>query len=165
MKIDKPRDYVVKSLQYAFQPASIAVVGASDNPGKVGFQVIHGLRRYRYGGEIYPVNDHADRIQGLKVYRELKAIPDPIDLLFVAVRYDKVRSVSSRRWKSRCVWLLSPRATSRRLGGVNSRMSSPISAAIMNFRCWGPICWAWVIPITVSIAASPPFCRRKGPWP
>lgn len=93
MKIDKPRDYVVKSLQYAFQPASIAVVGASDNPGKVGFQVIHGLRRYRYGGKIYPVNDHADRIQGLKVYRELKAIPDPIDLLFVAVRYDKVRSV------------------------------------------------------------------------
>jgi acetyl-CoA synthetase (ADP-forming) len=93
MKIDKPRDYVVKNLHYAFHPGSIAVVGASDNPGKVGFQVIHGLRRYRYPGRIYPVNDHANRIQGLKAYRELKDIPEPIDLLFVAVRYDKVKSV------------------------------------------------------------------------
>jgi acyl-CoA synthetase (NDP forming) len=93
MKIDQPRDYVVKNLRYAFHPGSIAVVGASDNPGKVGFQVIHGLRRYRYAGKIYPVNDHLDRLHGLKVYRELKDIPDSIDLLFIAVKYDKVRSV------------------------------------------------------------------------
>ncbi len=47
VKISKPRDYVVHNLRYAFNPSSIAVVGVSNNPAKVGFQVIHGLLRYR----------------------------------------------------------------------------------------------------------------------
>jgi acetyl-CoA synthetase (ADP-forming) len=93
MKIDRPREYVVRNLQYAFQPGSIAVVGASNNPSKVGFQVIHGLRRYRYAGKIYGVNDHEDSVQGLKVYPNLKDIPDPVDLVFVAIGSGKVASV------------------------------------------------------------------------
>ena len=93
MRIDAPREYVVKNIRYALAPASVAVVGASDNPGKVGFQVIHGLRRYRYSGKIYPVNSHADTIQGLRAYRELKDVPDTIDLLFVCIKRDQVASV------------------------------------------------------------------------
>jgi len=93
MRIDRPREYVVKKLRYAFNPASVAVVGASDNPGKVGFQVVHGLMRYRYKGKIYPVNNHADCIQGLRAFRSLKDVPDRIDFVFIAVGYDKVGSV------------------------------------------------------------------------
>lgn len=45
MKIDKPREYVVKALRYAFKPESVAVVGASNNPGKdTGENDVHGLR-------------------------------------------------------------------------------------------------------------------------
>jgi acyl-CoA synthetase (NDP forming) len=93
MRIDGPREYVVKNIRYAFKPTSVAVVGASNNPAKVGFQVIHGLRRYRYRGKIFPVNDHADTIQGLRAYRELKDIPDMIDLVFVSIKRDQVGSV------------------------------------------------------------------------
>lgn len=90
MKIDQPREYVIKKLRHAFNPASVAVVGASDNPGKVGFQVVHGLMRYRFKGKIYPVNDHSDSIQGLKAYRSVRDIPDAIDFVFVAVGSENV---------------------------------------------------------------------------
>jgi acyl-CoA synthetase (NDP forming) len=93
MKIDKPREYVVKALRYAFKPESVAVVGASNNPGKVGFQVIQGLRRYRYAGKLFAVNGHEDNVQGLKAYRRLIDIPEPIDLVFIAIGAGKVASV------------------------------------------------------------------------
>jgi len=90
MKIEKPREYVVRNLKYAFNPSSIAVVGVSNNPSKVGFQVIHGLQRYRYAGNIYAVNDHEDTVQGLKAYRKLADIPGPVDLVFIAIGASKV---------------------------------------------------------------------------
>ncbi len=93
MKIDKPRDYVVKALPYAFKPESVAVVGGSNNPAKVGFQVIKGLRKYRYAGKLYAVNGHEDSVQGLKAYRRLIDIPEPVDLVFIAIGSDKVASV------------------------------------------------------------------------
>ena len=56
MKVLHVRDYVVKRLQYALNPKSIAVVGASRYETKVGYKVIEGLRAWGYKGEIYPVN-------------------------------------------------------------------------------------------------------------
>jgi len=93
MKIDRPREYVIQNLKYAFNPSSIAIVGVSNNPAKVGFQVIHGLRRYRYAGKIFAVNEHEDNVQGLKAYRKLTDIPEPVDLVFIAVRSEKVAPV------------------------------------------------------------------------
>ena len=90
MKIDRPREYVIQNLRYAFNPSSIAIVGVSNNPAKVGFQVIHGLRRYRYAGKIFAVNNHEDNVQGFKAYRKLTDIPEPVDLAFIAVRSEKV---------------------------------------------------------------------------
>jgi len=105
MKISKPRDYVIHNLRYAFNPSSIAVVGVSNNPAKVGFQVIHGLQRYRYAGRIYPVNDHEDSVQGLKAYRKLEDIPEPVDLVFIAIGAGKVAPVvrEAARKKARVV--------------------------------------------------------------
>jgi hypothetical protein len=77
MRIDRPREYVVKKLRYAFNPASVAVVGASDNPGKVGFQVVHDLMRYRYKGTIYPVNNHYEKGEMVGNCWPHGSLPDP----------------------------------------------------------------------------------------
>lgn len=50
MRIDAPRKYVVDSLKYALDPKSIAVVGASRYPNKVGYKVIEGLQKWGYKG-------------------------------------------------------------------------------------------------------------------
>lgn len=87
MKTTKVRDYVVESLKYALNPRTIAVVGASRYPGKVGYQVIQGLKDWNFKGRIVPVNPRAETVHGLKAYPTVDAIPDDmeVDLAFVAV--------------------------------------------------------------------------------
>jgi acyl-CoA synthetase (NDP forming) len=93
MKLKQPRQYVLDNLKYALNPASIAVVGASRYPVKVGYKVIEGLRAWGYKGKIYPVNPRTDEIQGLKAYKTVKDIPYPVDLVFIAVPAHIVKMV------------------------------------------------------------------------
>ena len=93
MKIEKARPYVVKNLKYALNPSSIAVVGASRYPTKVGNKVIYELVKWGYKGKIYPVNPRADKILGFPCYKTLREIKDPVDLVFVAVPAHLVSSI------------------------------------------------------------------------
>lgn len=93
MKIDKPRQYVVDNLKYVLNPSSIAVVGASRYPVKVGYKAVEGLITWGYKGKIYPVNPRADEIQGLKAYKTVKDIPYPVDLVYIAVPAHLVKMV------------------------------------------------------------------------
>ncbi|KXB42667.1 acetate--CoA ligase family protein [Amygdalobacter nucleatus] len=93
MKVLNVRDYVVDKLQYALNPKSIAVVGASRYNTKFGYKVIEELRAWGYKGEIYPVNPRADEVHGLKAYPTVKDIPAEIDLVFIAVPAHIVKSV------------------------------------------------------------------------
>ena len=82
----------VRNLDVFFNPRSIAVIGASRDPRKVGYQVLDTLRRF-FKGKIYPVNPNAAEIQGLKCYPSVKDIPDEVDLAVIAVRADIVPTV------------------------------------------------------------------------
>ena len=93
MRIERARPYVVKALHAALNPRSIAVVGASRNPNKVGYQVCKELMDWHFKGEIIPVNPRATEILGLKAYPTLRDIPHPVDLVFVAVPAHLVKSI------------------------------------------------------------------------
>lgn len=85
MIVKHPREYVVDKLQYALNPKTIAVVGASRYSTKVGYKVVDGLLTWGYKGKIYPVNPRADKVAGFTAYKTVKDIPDEIDLAFLAV--------------------------------------------------------------------------------
>ncbi|MGN1344010.1 MAG: acetate--CoA ligase family protein [Traorella sp.] len=93
MRIEKARPYVVEKLKYALNPTSIAVVGASRYPTKVGNKVISELVEWGYQGKIYPVNPRAKEVLGFKAYPTLKEIKEPVDLVFVAVPAHLVTSI------------------------------------------------------------------------
>lgn len=76
-----------------FKPSSVAVVGASSTPGKVGYFVLDSLLNYDYAGTVYPVNPTRDEIMGVKAYPTLAAIPEPVDLVVVAVALALVPAV------------------------------------------------------------------------
>jgi len=81
-------------LDSMFYPGSVAVVGASSNPagfGGTGF--ITRLRALGFPGNIYPVNPKATEIQGLKVYPDVKSIPETVDFVIVAVPAPRVPEV------------------------------------------------------------------------
>lgn len=85
LRIPGIRDYVVNKLNYILNPRSIAVVGASRSPSKIGHQVVRNLLDSGYKGKIFPVNPKADEILGLKCYPTVSAIPDDVDLVIIAV--------------------------------------------------------------------------------
>jgi acetate---CoA ligase (ADP-forming) len=68
-----------------FSPRSVAVIGASRTPGKLGHSVLHNLIRYGYRGEIYAINPQADEILGLAAYRRIADVPGEVDLAVFVV--------------------------------------------------------------------------------
>ncbi len=72
-------------LTAALDPKSVAVVGASENPEKIGGRPIKYMLRAGYKGRIYPVNPNRAEIQGLKAYPDVASIPEAPDLAIVAV--------------------------------------------------------------------------------
>ena len=68
-----------------FNPRAIAVVGASDNPERIGGQPVKILQDTGYRGAIYPVNPKYGKVLGLPCFAELAAVPKPCDLAIIAV--------------------------------------------------------------------------------
>ncbi len=69
-----------------FYPRSIAVVGASSNPFKLGFHALLAAKSAGFAGEIFAVNPKAgEEIQGVKAFRRISDLPDNIDLFVYAI--------------------------------------------------------------------------------
>ena len=78
------------SMDAIFKPNSVAVIGASDNPGKLGSHVMRSLIEGRYPGRIYPVNPGKNEILGVKAYPSLLQIPDSVDLSIIVLPAEMV---------------------------------------------------------------------------
>ncbi|GLI47071.1 acetate--CoA ligase family protein [Methanoculleus bourgensis] len=74
-----------------FTPRSIAVIGASSEPKKMGYAVMHNL--LHFPGQLYPVNNKRPEVQGLKAYPSILDIPNPVDMAVITVPAKHVPSV------------------------------------------------------------------------
>ncbi len=81
------------SFDAMLRPRSIAVIGASDNPAKVGYSVLANLLAEGFPGDIYPVNLKKDTILGKKCYPSLNEVPGVIDLAVIIVTREFVLQV------------------------------------------------------------------------
>ncbi len=72
-------------LEPLFRPRSIAVIGASRHPGKIGYTILKNIIEYGYRGKIYPVNPKATEILGLKAYPSILDVPGEVDMAVIAV--------------------------------------------------------------------------------
>lgn len=75
----------VSSLDTFFRPRSVAVIGASSNPDKIGGLPVAYLKSLGYSGLIVPINPAAPVIQGLPAFPRIGDLPEPVDLAIVAV--------------------------------------------------------------------------------
>jgi acetyl-CoA synthetase (ADP-forming) len=78
------------ALDVIFNPKSVAVIGASDNPGKLGSHVMRSLTEGRYLGRIYPINPGKEEILGIKTYSSLSRVPDSVDLSIIVLPAEQV---------------------------------------------------------------------------
>lgn len=72
-------------LDCLFRPKSVAVIGASATPGKIGYSVVYALLAGKYEGDIYPINPKQDEIQGLKAYPSVLDLQGKIDVAVITV--------------------------------------------------------------------------------
>ncbi|WP_322517672.1 acetate--CoA ligase family protein [Rhodopseudomonas palustris] len=75
-------------LRAALDPKSVAIIGASDNPNKVGGRPVHFLGKFGFKGKIYPINPSRPEIQGHKSYASLRDLPEAPEMVIVAVAGD-----------------------------------------------------------------------------
>jgi acyl-CoA synthetase (NDP forming) len=68
-----------------FQARSIAVVGASNTPGKAGWVILNNLERLGFEGRIFPVNPRQDRVLGRPSHPNLAAIGEPVELAVAVI--------------------------------------------------------------------------------
>ncbi|GAA2594989.1 acetate--CoA ligase family protein [Streptomyces tubercidicus] len=79
------REEILGAMRRLMQPRSVAVVGASNEPGKIGNSVMRNLIDGGFSGEIHPVNPKADDILGRKAYKSVTDIPGEVDVAVFAI--------------------------------------------------------------------------------
>ncbi|UCE75311.1 MAG: CoA-binding protein [Methanomassiliicoccales archaeon] len=72
-------------LDFLFNPRSIAVLGASSKPGKIGYEVLKSIIDAGYEQKIYPINIKGEEILGMKSYRSILDVQDDMDLAVFAL--------------------------------------------------------------------------------
>ncbi len=68
-----------------FYPKSVAVIGASGTPGKLGWNVFTNLVSHNFKGLLYPINPKADEIHGIKAYPRISDVKAPVDVAIILV--------------------------------------------------------------------------------
>ncbi|HZD68576.1 MAG TPA: acetate--CoA ligase family protein [Actinomycetes bacterium] len=76
------------ALARLFTPRSVAVVGASPNPRRIGSRVLANLRRHQFTGQVYVVNPQHEQVEDVPAYASLRGLPEAPDLALLSVDAD-----------------------------------------------------------------------------
>jgi acetyl coenzyme A synthetase (ADP forming)-like protein len=80
-----PEADIARQMQRIMRPDAVAVIGASNEAGKIGNSVMKNLINGGYKGRIFPIHPSAPEIMGLKAYPSVKAVPENIDIAVFAI--------------------------------------------------------------------------------
>ena len=76
---------LINNMDALFKPRSVAMIGASATPGKLGYDILYNLIHAGLKGPLYPINPKADELLGLKVYKDISSLPYPPDLAVIVI--------------------------------------------------------------------------------
>ncbi len=129
-----------------FLPRSIAVVGASTDPRKIGYAVFRNLLRFK--GALYPVNPKRTEVLGRQAYPSLGAVPGTVDMAVIAVPAELVPGVIEEAGRAgvRLAVILS--AGFRETGEEGGRLEAEVlaNARKAGIRVVGPNCLGIMLP-------------------
>jgi acyl-CoA synthetase (NDP forming) len=125
-----------------FAPRSIAIVGASDNPQRIGGRPLAHMLNQRFEGAVYPVNARRERVQGVRSYPSLLDIEGDLDFVLVAVPAKDVSAVIQQAIAKNANTALILSAGFAETGGEGVTMQAEIASAahLSGLRIIGPNC-------------------------
>jgi len=144
-----------------FHPQSVAVIGASRDPEKLGYAVLANLKGGGYPGHLYPVNPKADEILGLRAYHSVLDIRDPVDLAVVVIPYRFVPAALEQCGQKEIPAVVVISAGFREAGreGLERERELVETARKHNMRLVGPNCLGVIdttTPLNATFAAGMP---------
>ncbi|MEM3572024.1 MAG: CoA-binding protein, partial [Candidatus Bathyarchaeia archaeon] len=151
-------------LKHIFNPSSVAIIGASRDPGKTGYIILENIIKAGFKGKIYPINPKADEILGLKAYPSIESIEEQIDLAIVIVPAPVVPSVVEQCSKKGVKGIVVISGGFSETGVEGEKLEKAIAEIIKKakIRLIGPNCQGINNP-HVGLCASWPLITTKGP--
>ena len=151
-------------LDLIFSPRSIAVVGASRHPGKIGYELVHNMIINEYRGRVYPVNPKADAIHGLPCYPSVSALPEPVDLAIITVPAASAIEAVDECGKKGIKGLIVITAGFREIGGVGVDRERELIGLVQKYGMTmiGPNCMGIInshadVQLDATFAPTPPL--------
>ena len=126
-----------------FNAKSVALIGASPEPGKIGNSVMESLVKHEYKGKVYPVNAKGyPEIMDVKAYKNLLDIKDPIDVVIVTVDLKFVPDLLAECGKKNIHNMVIISGGGKELGGERAQIEKRVQdlSRELNIRIIGPNC-------------------------
>ncbi len=152
---------VTLNLDKIFAPKSIAVVGASDEEGTVGYSLMRNLIDMKFEGKIFPVNIRKPEMLGFKAYASVEHIPEPVDLAVIATPARTVPDVVEQCGKAGIMGLVIISAGFKEIGAEGKTLEERITEIKKRYglRIIGPNCLGVIRPsnsLNVTFLAKMP---------
>lgn len=149
------------SLQSFLSPRSIAVIGASRSPGKLGHAVLSNIVKSGFPGAVFPINPDADEIMDLPCYPNLDAVQDEIDLAVVVIPARSVLEILEACGRRGVGSVIIITAGFREIGheGLMAERKMAEIAKAHQMHILGPNCLGMIdtlVPVNASFAAGMP---------
>jgi acyl-CoA synthetase (NDP forming) len=149
------------SLAPFFAPRSVAVIGASRDPSKVGGSVLANLKAVGFAGRVIPVNPCAGTVQGLQAASSALALEERVDLAVIAVPPAQVLPTLKECVAKGVGGAVVISAGFREIGGEGQAREVELRAWLRDqpIRVLGPNCLGWIRPghkLNVTFAPGMP---------
>lgn len=132
----------IESMEAFFTPESVALVGASATPGKIGNSVLIALGKQDYKGKVYPINPKQESILGIKCYPSLDAINEKVDLVVVCIDLAECGPIMKTCANKGIHNVVIVSGGGKELGGDRAAMEAEVKELSLNhkIRVIGPNC-------------------------
>lgn len=145
-----------------FNPKSVAIIGASKSPGKIGNVIVKNMINCGYNGKILPVNPRESEIEGLQCYPSVDKIPEPAEMAVLSVPAVKSLEIAEVCGKQGLKYLVVITAGFKETGKEGLELERKLLEICRkyNMRMLGPNCVGLMdthAPINASFAAGFPL--------
>ena len=139
---------VTTNLDKIFNPQNVAIIGASDVEGSVGYAIVKNFTKMGYTGKVYFVNIRKNEILGIKTYPTVDQIPEPIDLAIIATPAKTVPDVMEECGKAQVKGVIIVSAGFKETGPAGKALEEKILEASKKYsiRVIGPNCIGIIRP-------------------
>jgi acetyltransferase len=137
-----------RNLDRLFEPKSIAVIGASNKKGSVGYILLRNLIGAEYDGIVYPVNVSAQSVQGIQAYASVSQIPRKIDLAVIAVPAKAVPDTIRECGEAGVAGAVIISSGFKEVGAAGRKLEEEVQAIAESYgvRVVGPNCLGYIRP-------------------